>query len=81
MVLTFITNVLPGETDILLRVASETLRITDLDGVEIIQIHPITGPWTHEKLMQVSESLAILDALKNGANAYLGDTWVGSTEV
>lgn len=81
MPLTFITDVRPGEPEILPRVANETLRITDLDGVEIIQIHPVSGPWTHDKLVQVGESLVILDVLKNGANAYLGDTWIGSTEV
>lgn len=79
--LTFFTKEHTGKSDVLLGVANETLSITDLAGVEIIRIHPVSGPWTHEKLRQISESLEILDVLKNGANAYLGNALVGSTEI
>ncbi|WP_447828727.1 hypothetical protein [Aeromonas hydrophila] len=76
----FITDVLPGESEILLpSVIFNKLQIVDLfdrKGVLFEYAHPVDG-WTHEKLCALDIPLERLQ----GADAYLGDTWVGSTEV
>lgn len=75
----FITDVRTGETEIPAAIFTEQLRIVDLYGKEIYtHAAPIKG-WTHMKL--VSLALAICDKTEGGADALLGDTWVGSTEV
>lgn len=77
--ITFITDERIGEPDILTPVNREALRVTQLDGQLIETIPaPIKG-WTHEALESAAEQLAI--KTRSGAEAYLGDAWVGCTEV
>ena len=75
----FITDRRPGEPDILPSLVHQPLRITSLDGAPIRTIQPPTDGWTHDRLEREARNLA--EITKNGADAWLGTTWVGSTEV
>ncbi|HCA3195763.1 TPA: hypothetical protein MN540_005071 [Klebsiella pneumoniae] len=76
MWITFITDQRPGEPDILTPVKHGRLVIRDLAGDEIFARNaPETG-WTHELLVEVQPSCC-----EGGANAYLNNSWIGSTEV
>ena len=74
--ITFITDVRPGEPDILSDLADKELIITDIDSVEVTRISPPPSGGTHELLEQHSEH-------EHGGplDAYLGSDWVGSSEV
>ncbi|WP_130537670.1 hypothetical protein [Thiomicrorhabdus indica] len=79
--LKIVTNVKSGEEDILTPVKNENLRVFDLDGNLICEVkNPIFG-WTTELLWQQSERLYRNGLTKNGADAFLGRSWIGSTEV
>lgn len=83
MSITMITDIQPGEPDILQQVRLEDLLIKDLEGKYICTIKaPGGNGWTHELLCAASDDLhnGPLD-LSMGADAYLGSVWVGSTEV
>ena len=58
------------------------LVIRTMEGDEIAQVLP-SGPWTHDALMALVPGLEAMYGaqLREGADAYLGDQWVGSTEV
>ena len=75
----FVTDRRPGERDILPGVAHEPLSVTSLDGSLITTTQPPPGGWTHDRLQEEAQRLA--DATRDGADAWLGTTWVGSTEV
>lgn len=77
----FITDQQAEEPDILSPLRNENLIITDLEKKELSRISPVNGPWTHEKLEQVAQELYDNRITRHGADAYLGDQWVGSTEV
>ena len=79
MAITFITDVKAGEPDILSPVRGETLHIKDLDGQPITTIPAPYKGWTHQVLKATAEQLAAKTS--DGANAWLGEHWVGSTEV
>lgn len=72
----FIVNTLKGERDILTPIKDEMLTIKDGDGVLIYNHYAPHGGWTYEEL-QNNHSTVFADT----AEAYLGDVWVGSTEV
>lgn len=72
----FATEVWPGEECIIKGYENEPLIIRDLDGHVLTTINP-TGPWTHDKLASLDLSHV---NLLYGADAFLGDQWVGSTE-
>ena len=76
----FITDVLPGESEILLpSVIFNKLQIVDLfDRKDVLfeYAHPVDKK-KKKKLCALDIPLERLQ----GADAYLGDTWVGSTEV
>lgn len=75
----FITDIKNGEVDILSDIMQNDLIFRDLDDRAIATIPaPPTG-WSHEALTQ--EGNALSEKLKQGANAYLGQSWVGGTEV
>ena len=74
----FVTDRRPGESDILPGVAHHPLSVTRLDGALIATIEPPAGGWTHELLEQEAERLR--EDTRVGADAWLGTTWVGSTE-
>ncbi|EPN9162967.1 hypothetical protein ACT4EA_004163 [Escherichia coli] len=72
----YITDQLPGEPDILTPLKHGQLVIRSLAGDEIFTRNaPETG-WTHELLVEVQPSCC-----EDAANAYLNDSWIGSTEV
>ncbi|AKJ36937.1 hypothetical protein U876_24205 [Aeromonas hydrophila NJ-35] len=76
----FITDILPGERVILIpSVIFNQLQIVDLfDRTDVLfEYASPVGGWTHEKLCALDIPLERLQ----GADAYLGNTWIGSTEV
>lgn len=77
--ITFITDCREGEPDILTPVMYETLLVTDLNGVELFSLPAPVGGWTTESLNSLSSQYRDLN--ESGAEAYIGDVWVGSTEV
>ncbi|EKC8296400.1 hypothetical protein OQD07_005000 [Escherichia coli] len=76
MRLTYVGDVKPGEIDILTQNQHYPLVISSLEGEKIyMQAAPKEG-WTHETLQVIQP-----DCVKNGADAYLNEQWIGSTEV
>ena len=75
----FVTDRRPGERDILPGIAHEPLFLTSLDGSLIATTQPPADGWTHDRLEEEAQRLA--DATRHGADAWLGTTWVGSTDV
>jgi hypothetical protein len=75
-----ITDQLPGEPDILKPVCQEVLYIRNLDGELLTEVHAISNSWTHQALVSVARSLSDDKVCQNGADAYLGTHWIGSTE-
>lgn len=77
--ITFITDVKPGEQDILTAVCQYPLQVRTLEGEIIDEVTAPENGWTHLLLALEAERLAPFTG--GGADAYLGDIWVGSTEV
>jgi len=77
--ITFITDIQEGETDILAPVKTEELTIQDLEATMIAKIPAPIGGWTHRNLESLSRSIA--GKTRRGANAFLGSSWIGGTEV
>lgn len=75
----FVTDVWEGEPDILQAVRGESLQVYDLDGGLIGTIPAPADGWGHDALECQAERLAL--KTRDGADAYLGSQWVGSTEV
>ncbi|EOR7868432.1 hypothetical protein FYL99_RS25905 [Escherichia coli] len=74
--LTYVTDIQEGETDILTPLKRFPLVIRALDGTKLhMQDAPDQG-WTHEALAAVQP-----DGVNEGADAYLNAQWIGSTEV
>jgi hypothetical protein len=73
--ITFITDVREGEPDILSAVSGKPLSIRDENGVIAEHPAPADG-WTHDAL----EAKAWV-ATESAVEAYLGEVWVGSSEV
>ena len=79
MMLYFWSDRRPGEPDILGPLKDLTLVITDLaDSPAYVAAAP-PGGWTHELLDAKARELQDFTA-PNGANAFLGTEYVGSTE-
>ncbi len=79
VVLTFITDIQGAEPDILSSVYREDLYIKSLSD-EVIEIIPAPKiGWTHKSLE--ASAVNINELAGEGADAYLGGVWVGSTEV
>ncbi|MBF6615539.1 MAG: hypothetical protein ITG07_02315 [Candidimonas sp.] len=77
--ITFVTDQEAGEPDILTPVALRELRVLSLQGAEIHREPPPEHGWTHPRLQALA---ALLEGqTQAGADAFLGDDWVGSTEV
>lgn len=72
----YITDQRAGEPDILTPVKNSRLTIRSLDG-QIIhsQAAPDNG-WTHLLLCEVQP-----EGMESGADAWLDEVWIGSTEV
>ncbi|HAZ6178585.1 TPA: hypothetical protein J8G71_004956 [Escherichia coli] len=76
MRLHYITDQRPGEPDILTPVKHSRLIIKSLEGNEIYNQKAPDGGWTHELLSKVQP-----EGMQDGANAYLENQWIGSTEI
>ena len=68
-----------GESEILSPSRHNPLIVVSLEGELIKQVPAPARGWTHTALVQQAERLT--SATKSGANAYLGTSWVGSTEI
>jgi hypothetical protein len=79
MPLTFITDIHGNEPDLLATSKNLPLEIRELCGAVIATVQPPAAGWTHESLISVSAGYD--EAVSKGADAYLGETWVASTEV
>jgi len=58
---------------------SSDFVIKSLEGEELKIFHS-PSPWTHENLLEVTDQISREGVCQSGADAYLGDYWVGSTE-
>ncbi|MCK7657715.1 hypothetical protein [Shewanella sp. JNE4-2] len=68
-----------GESDCLKQIeVNSPLVVTDLDHNELLKLESPADGWTHESLESISD---MLHSFNTGWNAYLGTTWVGSSEV
>lgn len=77
--ITFITDVRPGETNILTSIRYSRLLVTSLEGEVLSSLPAPQQGWTTQTLNAEAERLIPLT--RWGADAYLGHHWVGSTEV
>jgi hypothetical protein len=77
--LTFITEIHDGESDILAGIEQYDLEIRTLEGVVIEKLAAPNSGWTHDNLEATAP--AYKKRIDDGADAYLGPIWVGSTEV
>ena len=82
---TFITDVKGDEPEMINKdMSRETLKIVsiyDQNDVFFECAAPVEG-WTHAALCNVDAPQEVVDlAWARGADAYLGNEWVGSTEV
>lgn len=77
-----IADVQGDEPDLLAGHEWDDFRICDLQGKELLRI-PASGAWTMEKLSVALCRSDVTRAIENsfGSNYYLGQQWVGSTEV
>lgn len=75
----FITDIQEGEGDILRPVKHEPLVIRSLEGRLIERVAPPPAGWSHADLQKQASRLD--PKTRMGADAYLGASWVGSTEV
>ena len=69
----------PDEPDILTPVKHEPLQIRTLDGDIVASLDPPDGGWSHDSLHDIVRTYDVRTC--NGADAYLGTSWIGSTEV
>ena len=74
--LTYVTDVQGDEPDILTARRYDVLIIRTLDGNVLLRKSAPEGGWTHKKLMENQPANT-----EEGADAFLGEHWVGSTEV
>lgn len=77
----FITDVQQGEPAFDPDLFGMNLRITTLDGDMIMSLEPPYSGWTHETLSDLAELQEVMARTVNGADAFLGSAWVGSTEI
>ena len=78
--LKFITNIENGEPDILSSVAEKSLMILSLDGQLLARYEPPLDGWTHDRLTQLASKFPH-QWNYCGADALLGESFVGSTEI
>lgn len=86
--ISFVTDILtPGEHCLLEGIAHKEMTIRTLSGEHIATFPaPSSVGWTHAEVLRINEKVqstpVILQKLRrNGADAYVGDQWIGSTEV
>lgn len=67
----------PNERDLLLEHKDDSLSIQNLESIELACYHAPEQGWTHDALECVDYSSVSPD----GWEAYLGEQWIGSSEV
>lgn len=80
----FITDQRPGEPDILSGYAHQPLVIRSLGEKRELVTVTSSEPWTHASLCAIGVGLDCMlkqEFSHEGADAYLADHWIGSTEV
>lgn len=75
MIITRTTN--ETENNLLIGFEKEQLRIVCMDDKEDILIAPLNGFWTHDALAEIDYD----DHSPFGWDAYLGEQWIGSSEI
>lgn len=77
----FITDTRPGESPILDENSIQPLVFKTLDG-EVAAVIQTDEPWTHERLSSI-DLVSVLGAeySQQGFEAFIGESWVGGTEV
>ncbi|MFA0356895.1 hypothetical protein AB4525_08250 [Vibrio breoganii] len=81
MTLTFITDAVnPNEPDLLAGNQHETLLIVSLEGQLLARYEPPTSGWSHERLCDLTDSFPQQWEFC-GADALIGQCFVGSTEI
>lgn len=66
-----------NEPDLLIGNKNKTLTIQELAGKVLASIRPDSTGWTHAQLLVIDiDSMA-----PEGWDAYLGDEWIGSSEI
>jgi hypothetical protein len=82
---TYIADVRADEVDILEPVKNENLKIYKDDDIKgEVLIKEITAPiqgWTNEELYKTNEELKTITTYYDVLNSYVGNVWVGSSEV
>jgi hypothetical protein len=76
----FITDICNKEPDILTPVKNNTLLIVSVDGQLLGRYEPPKGGWSHKRLCDLN-AIFPQEWLFCGADALLGEQWIGSTEV
>lgn len=76
----FITDVRHNEPDILTPVKNNTLLIVSIEGQLLGRFDAPKEGWTHNSLCDLNTSFPE-QWLFCGADALLGEVWIGSTEV
>lgn len=74
-----VTDVRPGEPDILVGRKMDIFEIRAICDGRIMAKKSQTEPWTHEKLVQALEDLQTF--IDDAADYFVGTHWIGSTEL
>ena len=69
-----------NELDLLIGVESDPLIIKNEDQT-VIEVPAPAGGWTHEELERYQEVDIDTDGMSLALEAYIGERWIGSTEV
>lgn len=77
--LSLVTDQRPGEPELLSTVKHLALEIRSLAGNVLATVTAPVSGWTHEQLVAVAMRQEAIT--RDGADAYLGAQWVGSTEI
>ena len=68
--------VLPGEPDLLPGFEGATLKLIGANGGEVARYSAPSSGWTHDALEALEHEFTLYQW-----DAYLGDQWIGSSEV
>jgi len=70
-----------GEPDLLIGHANDVLSVKGPVGNVVFSVSP-TSAWTHDSIEQALQSADVVCAVNGDvADAYLGDVWIGGTEL
>ncbi|MDN0082367.1 hypothetical protein QU487_06320 [Crenobacter sp. SG2305] len=70
-----------GEPDLLIGRENEALSVKGPTGDVVYSVSP-SAPWTHDSIVQALSHADVVRAVNGDvADAYLGDVWIGSTEL